>query len=162
MPKIFKRKLTFFLFTFFLIFQAITGIFLPVNFSFEPPFIEPQEVSAAGENWYASNYLYRKEIIIDSDQVATTTSAFPVLISTTTIESLKTVVNGGKVQSDSGYDIVFTDSDGQTLLNYEREKYSSSTGEIVYWVKTDISSTTDKSLYQVGGREKISYNVVSD
>jgi len=40
-----------------------------------------------------------------------------------------------------------TDSDGQTKLNYEREYYDSTTGELVLWIKTDISSTTNKDLY---------------
>ena len=93
--------------------------------------------------WYSSNWNYKREITINASQISTTTSNFPVL-ATTTLDDLKTTANGGKVGNDNGYDIVFTDDDGTTLLNYEREKYASTTGEIVYWIKTDISSTTDK------------------
>jgi uncharacterized protein (TIGR02145 family) len=55
-----------------------------------------------------------------------------------------------KVRTD-GYDIVFTQSDGQTTLNYERELYDNSSGELVAWIKTDISSTTDTVFYMYYG-----------
>ncbi len=100
--------------------------------------------------WYASNWNYKREITINASQIATTTSAFPVL-ATTTLADLKTTTNGGKVGNDNGYDIVFVDSNDSTLLNFEREKYASTTGEIAYWIKTDISSTTDKTIYMYYG-----------
>ena len=101
--------------------------------------------------WYSSNWKYKRKIIIDSSRVATTTDAFPVL-ATSTLADLKTTANGGKVGNDNGYDIVFVDDDDSTVLNYEREKYASTTGEIVYWIKTDISSTTDKTIYMYYGK----------
>ena len=100
--------------------------------------------------WYNSNWSYWKKITINSNQIATTTSSFPVL-ATSTDSDLRTITHGGHVGQDNGYDIVFADSDGETLLNYEREKYASTTGEIVYWIKTDISSTTDKVIYMYYG-----------
>ncbi|MCK5320004.1 DUF2341 domain-containing protein [Candidatus Parcubacteria bacterium] len=100
--------------------------------------------------WYSSSWNYRREITINSSQIATTTSNFPVL-ATTTLDDLKTTTNGGKVGNDNGYDIIFVDDDDSTLLNFEREKYASTTGEIVYWIKTDISSTTDKTIYMYYG-----------
>ncbi|MCK4553436.1 DUF2341 domain-containing protein [Candidatus Parcubacteria bacterium] len=100
--------------------------------------------------WYNSNWSYWKKITIASSTVATTTSNFPVL-ATSTDSDLRTITHGGHVGQDNGYDIVFADSDGETLLNFEREKYASTTGEIVYWIKTDISSTTDKVIYMYYG-----------
>ena len=100
--------------------------------------------------WYSSSWSYRRQVTLQSSQIATTTSAFPVL-ATTTLADLRTTTNGGKVGNDNGYDIVFTDTDGETVLNYEREKYASTTGEIAYWIKTDISSTTDKVIYMYYG-----------
>ena len=100
--------------------------------------------------WYNSNWSYWKKITIASNTVATTTSNFPVL-ATSTDSDLRTITHGGHVGQDNGYDIVFADSDGETLLNFEREKYASTTGEIIYWIKTDISSTTDKVLYMYYG-----------
>ena len=100
--------------------------------------------------WYSSNWNYKREITINASQIATTTDSFPVL-ATTTLADLKTIANGGKVINDNGYDIFFTDDDGTTVLDFEREKYASTTGEIVYWIKTDISSTTDKTIYMYYG-----------
>ena len=100
--------------------------------------------------WYLSDWSYRKRIDIEADQVMSNETNFPVLATTTDTDLIFTG-NGGKVASSTGADIVFTDSDGETLLNYEREKYSSSTGEIAYWIKTDISSTTDKVIYMYYG-----------
>ncbi|MBA3047634.1 DUF2341 domain-containing protein [Patescibacteria group bacterium] len=95
--------------------------------------------------WYSSSYQYKRSITLNASQIATTTDAFPVL-ATTTLADLKTVTNGGKVGNDNGYDIIFVDDDDATLLNFEREYYASTTGEIAYWIKTDISSTTDKVI----------------
>ncbi|MCK5061087.1 DUF2341 domain-containing protein, partial [Candidatus Parcubacteria bacterium] len=100
--------------------------------------------------WYSSNWNYKREITINASQIATTTDSFPVL-ATTTLDDLKTTTNGGKVGNDNGYDIIFVDDDDSTLLNFEREYYASTTGEIVYWIKTDISSTTDKTIYMYYG-----------
>ncbi|MCK4553961.1 hypothetical protein KAU19_03285, partial [Candidatus Parcubacteria bacterium] len=70
--------------------------------------------------WYNSNWSYWKKITIASSTVATTTSNFPVL-ATSTDSDLRTIIHGGHVGNDNGYDIVFADSDGETLLNFERE-----------------------------------------
>jgi len=109
---------------------------------------------AAGEAW-VSGYTYRREITIDNTKVATTSDAF-VVLATTTLASLKTTGNGGLVTDANGYDIVWTDSDGSTLLDFEVEKYDATTGEIVHWIETDVSSTTDKVLYMYYGNSDIS------
>ncbi|MBU4331689.1 DUF2341 domain-containing protein [Patescibacteria group bacterium] len=100
--------------------------------------------------WYSSSWTYKRAITLQGSKIATTTTAFPVL-ATTTLADLKTTTNGGKVGNDNGYDIIFVDSDDSTLLNYEREKYASTTGEIAYWIKTDIASSTDKTIYMYYG-----------
>ncbi|MDP3043781.1 MAG: DUF2341 domain-containing protein [bacterium] len=100
--------------------------------------------------WYSSSWTYKRAITLQGSKIATTTSAFPIL-ATTTLADLKTTTNGGKVGNDNGYDIIFVDSDDSTLLNYEREKYASTTGEIAYWIKTDIASSTDKTIYMYYG-----------
>ncbi|MDD5749976.1 MAG: DUF2341 domain-containing protein [Patescibacteria group bacterium] len=81
-----------------------------------------------------------------------TTSNFPVL-ATSTIDSLKTSANGGKVETAEGYDIVWTDSDGNTILNYEVEKYDATSGEIAHWVSVDVSASEDKTIYLYYGKE---------
>jgi hypothetical protein len=114
----------------------------------------PVTTHAAGESWVVG-YTYRRAITIDNTKVATTTDAFAVL-ATTTLATLKTTGNGGNVENVNGYDIVWADSDGDTLLNFEVEKYDATTGEVVHWINTDISSTTDKVLYMYYGNDSIS------
>jgi len=109
---------------------------------------------AAGESWL-SGYTYRRVVTIDNTKVATTTDSF-VVLATTTLAGLKTTGNGGNVENANGYDIVWTDSDGDTVLDFEVEKYDATTGEIVHWIETDVSSTTDKVLYMYYGNSDIS------
>src|SRR3989339_287080 len=96
--------------------------------------------------WYDYDWDYRQKLTINAVQVVSTESGFPVL-ATTSSDNLKHTSHGGNVALSSGYDLVVTDSDGVTVLNYEREYYSSTTGEMVFWIKADISSTTNKDLY---------------
>ncbi len=105
--------------------------------------------------WYNANWKYRRAITLQSSQISTTTDSFAVL-ATTTLSDLKSYAHDGHVGNSDGYDIVFTDSDGETLLNYEREKFDSDTGEMVYWINTDISSTTDKVVYMYYGNASAS------
>jgi len=95
-------------------------------------------------DWYNKNWLYRKEITIDSSQVIEHDTDFMVLATTTDLDL------ASKARSD-GYDILFTDSSGTTTLPYEREYYSGASGQLAAWVKTDISSTTDITLYMYYG-----------
>jgi hypothetical protein len=106
---------------------------------------------ASSLGWYSSSWLYRKQITIDHNKVSgvasSTQSNFPILFSTTD-NDLKFTGSGGKVASSTGADILFTSSDGTTLLNYEIEKYASTTGETIAWVKIPIlSSVTDNIIY---------------
>ena len=100
----------------------------------------PQSATAQS-SWYSSNWTNRRLITIDHTKVSTasgtTLTNFPMLFSTTDTE-FKITGNGGKVASSSGADILFTDSDGLTKLNYEREFYSSSTGQLIAWVQIQL------------------------
>jgi hypothetical protein len=65
----------------------------------------------SGESWGLTGYSYRKTLTIHSAKVPNADQAdFPVLVSLTDA-ALKTKASGGKVQSGSGYDIVFTAAD---------------------------------------------------
>jgi len=90
--------------------------------------------------WYSCSWGYRKNITIDKSQVSGTQTNFPVLINLASDNDLK---NGAR---SDGYDILFTTSDGTTKLSHEIEKYTSSTGALVAWVKvptvTDSANTT--------------------
>jgi hypothetical protein len=105
-------------------------------------------------NWYNSSWGFRKKITINASQVATTTTGFPVL-ATTTSSLFAYTSYGGHMSSSTGGDIVITDSNGTTTINYEREYYSSSTGEIVLWIKTDISTAANKDIYIYYGNPNI-------
>jgi hypothetical protein len=118
--------------------------------------ISSRGVSSLG--WYATGgtWTNRRAIVIDHTKisnVATTSySSFPMLFSTTDTEFKYTGFSGGKVASSTGADILFTSSDGLTKLNYERESYSSSTGNLIAWVQIPLlSATTDTTLYMYYG-----------
>jgi len=91
-------------------------------------------------SWYSCSWGYRKNITIDKSQVSGAQTDFPVLINLASDNDLKT-----SARTD-GYDILFTSSDGTTPLSHEIEKYMSSTGALVAWVKvptvTDSANTT--------------------
>src|SRR3984893_2996364 len=100
---------------------------------------------------------YFRSITLDHTKVPNTNLLnFPVLISGI-YPYLKTMGNGGKVRNANGYDILFTtDSTGTTKLNWEIERYNPLTGELVAWVKTDLSPTTDKTIFLLYGDSTIS------
>jgi len=101
---------------------------------------------------------YRKLLTIDHTKVSGTGTLpnFPLLISSTDAD-LKTTANGGKITNSSGYDIIFTDSDGTTKLNHEIERYTASSGEFITWVKIPVVyKTTDTFIYMYFGNSSIS------
>ncbi len=115
---------------------------------------------ASSTGWTLSGGTWnrRKQITIDHTKVSGSSSLtnFPLLFSTTDAE-LKTLANGGYVGKSDGTDIVFTSSDGQTKLDYELEKYSSTTGETLAWVKIPtLSTSTDTTLYVYYGNSSAS------
>ena len=62
------------------------------------------------------------------------------------------MANGGLVASSTGADIIFTDSNGTSLLNYEIESYASSTGNLVAWVSIPLlTATSDYTIYEYFG-----------
>ncbi|RZM18023.1 MAG: DUF2341 domain-containing protein, partial [Pedobacter sp.] len=104
----------------------------------------------------ANSYTYRA-ITVDRTKVANTVQTdFPVLVNVTQL-NLRTTANGGKVRNSAGHDIMFTtDSTGLNKLKWEIEKYVPATGELVAWVKMDVSPATDKVFYIQYGDPTIS------
>lgn len=107
--------------------------------------------------WYSSGGVWtsRKQITVDPQKVGSTTSSylndFPMLVSVTDSD-LKYTSFGGQVASSTGGDILFTEGDGATALNYEIESYASTTGALVAWVKIPfLSSTSTNSIYMYYG-----------
>lgn len=69
---------------------------------------------------------------------------------------LKTVGNGGFVQSASGFDIIFTsDRQGQTLIPFDRAVWSATTGLFEFWFKRSLSVSVDTPIYMFFGNSAV-------
>ena len=99
------------------------------------------ELTQSASTWYDLDYKFRRTITIASTSIATTSDSFPVAVRLSDTD-LRQVSHGGSVESPDGYDIIYVAEDDATLLAYEYESYSSTTGELVHWVNTSVSSTT--------------------
>lgn len=111
-------------------------------------------------------FSYFRTITIDHTKVGNGTenlSNFAVLVSETN-NSLKSIGNGGNVQSSNGYDIYFySDRALTTRIPAERELYNASTGQYIGWVKiSSLSHTTDTVIYMAYGDSSISSDPNSD
>ena len=96
--------------------------------------------SAAQTDWYSSNWLYRKRLVVDSRLVEADLNGFPVMATTSDADL------AAHARADA-YDILFTAADGTTKLEYEREYWNSGTGELAAWIKTDLERATDTIIY---------------
>lgn len=104
-----------------------------------------------------SGYSYFRAITIDHTKVPNTDQTnFPVLVSGT-YPYLATTANGGNVTNANGYDIFFSpDIAGSSILDFEQESYSPSTGAINYWVRVPtVSHSTDTIIYIFYGNSSV-------
>lgn len=101
-------------------------------------------------NWYNAGYQYVKTIRIAQQMVSGTAdlSNYPCLIKFTDT-ALKVTGSGGQVTNSSGYDIIFTDVTGVTLLNWEIQNYISTTGELEFWVQVPTLYATQDTYIQM-------------
>ena len=107
--------------------------------------------SVPGYGYYKLLYTQEVQISVGTNSLAN----FPVLVRITD-NDLKTVSNGGKVQNTNGFDIVFTSSDGTTLVNQQLEKYNPTTGELVIWVQLPaVSATVNTNFYMYFGNSTV-------
>jgi RHS repeat-associated protein len=107
-----------------------------------------------------NTYTYSRAITISHAEVPNTDQQnFPVLISGTYAD-FANVLNGGKVQSPQGYDIVFTsDSAGQNFLDHEIDSYNSATGALNFWVRIPtLSHTADTTIYMWFGNSAVIFS----
>lgn len=103
--------------------------------------LKPPQVQASGENWL-SGFSYRKAITIDHTKIDADLTDYPTLVKLTSSN-----FDFAKAQTN-GQDVRFTDSGGQTLLSYDREKHDAAGQEAIYWVKIpSVSSSTDTVFY---------------
>jgi len=97
-------------------------------------------------NWYDSNWTYRREISIDPSKIDDILTNFPmaVMFSSSTVDFTHF--------KDLGEDIRFTQSDGETLIDFEQERFASTTDGAVYWVKIpSVSSSATTTFYMYYG-----------
>jgi hypothetical protein len=107
-----------------------------------------------------SMYLFRRPLTINHQQVGMDNtgnlpaSGFPVLVTLQGdwLHTSTTDPQNGKTASEFGYDIVFTASDGITLLAHDLEEYNAASGTLTAWVRIDsLSKATDTTLYMYYG-----------
>lgn len=95
-----------------------------------------------------SGYNYRKTLTIHASDVDSDVTDFHYLVY---LDSSN--FNFSKAQSN-GYDIRFTSSDGNTLLNFFREKHDSTNQVAIYHVKIPlVSSSNDTTIYMYYGND---------
>lgn len=98
-------------------------------------------------------YKYSRLIRIDHTKVmgGADLQNYPVYLTTVGLGDealLKSVGNGGHVQSSNGYDIAFTAADGVTPLSFQMENYVAGTGEYEAWINIPyVSHTADTYFY---------------
>ncbi|MBL0047142.1 MAG: DUF2341 domain-containing protein [Bacteroidetes bacterium] len=111
-----------------------------------------------------SGYSFYKKLSVQESQITVNNnslSGFPVLVRITDAD-LKSVANGGRVQSNNGYDIVYTASDMNTLIPFQMESYDAVTGTLVAWVKIPtISATVNTDFYLFFGNANNTINLGS-
>ena len=97
----------------------------------------------------AASFSFVRSVAIDHIRVAGSDQTdFPVLISGV-FPYLATVANGGRLQNQNGYDIVFTaDAAGQVQLDHEIDSYDPVTGTAAFWIRIPLlSQSVDTTIY---------------
>lgn len=105
---------------------------------------------------FTNGYSYRKLVTVDSTKVSGDTDLpnFPVLVNVTDAR-LRTVANGGAVQSSAGLDIRFELPNG-TKLDHEVESWSATTGAIIAWVRIPtLTHASDTTFYLYYGNAAV-------
>ncbi|MBA2613826.1 MAG: DUF2341 domain-containing protein, partial [Bacteroidetes bacterium] len=104
-------------------------------------------------------YNYFKKLTTQEVQISVGTTNlvnFPVLVRFTD-NDLRHTSSGGKVTNLSGFDIVFTSSNGTTIINHQVERYNPVTGELVAWVQIPLlSATVNTDFYLYFGNATVS------
>jgi hypothetical protein len=114
-----------------------------------PIILSPYRYAAAGGGGNPNGFLFYRTVTIDHTQVGSSdASNYPLLVSATNA-SFKTVGNGGKLQSSSGFDRAYYSDIGlTTALTFETERWVSTMGEIIDWVVVPtVSHTVDTVIY---------------
>ena len=107
-------------------------------------------------------YQCYRTITIDKDKVGLDNTGslsalgFPVLVSISGTY-LKTTDNGGDIESEQGWDIIFTEDDKVTPLRHEIHDYDGVAGTLFAWVKINsLSKSTDTDFIMYYGNSDVS------
>jgi hypothetical protein len=110
---------------------------------------------AEKQDWYDSNWEYRRSFTVDADQVSGSSNISDyILMFNSTSDSFKSIGNGGNIEQDNGGDILFTSSDGTTKLPHEIDYYDPVNGEILAWIYvSSLSYNSDTDFYIYFGND---------
>ncbi|PWI47618.1 hypothetical protein CEE45_10655 [Candidatus Heimdallarchaeota archaeon B3_Heim] len=100
-------------------------------------------------SWGGLGFGFRKNITVDSSQVATDLTNYSLLI------DMGDAFDIFGVTQSSGNDIIFTDSSG-TILDHELELFDAETSHLVAWIRIpNLSSSSDTQVSMYYGNETI-------
>jgi gliding motility-associated-like protein len=108
---------------------------------------------------WVAGYTYKSKLVVAGSQIcgASSHANFPVLIQITG-DFLKPSPTG-LINNSNGYDIIFTSSDGTTILNHEIDNYNSTTGSYSAWVQVPtLTPGVDTDIYMYYGNSAITAN----
>ncbi len=111
-----------------------------LSFIFVATFLFFNHAVKADNGWWNVGWKYRKQLTFQNSAQNENLNNFPVLVKLTASN-----FDFSKAQS-TGYDIRFLDTDGNTELPYEIEKWDTAAQEAYVWVKVpqvDASSNSD-------------------
>jgi hypothetical protein len=114
--------------------------------------------SIGASSCFLGGFSCNRRITIDSTKVegSSDLTNFPFLIEIQNDCNIKLAANGGGVQNDFGYDIIFVDSDGVTQLDHEIEEYDGTNGDLTAWVKIPtLPYNSDKDIYMYYGKSDL-------
>jgi hypothetical protein len=101
------------------------------------------------------NYAYESPITIQGASGGSALSNFPVLVAGT-YPFLANTAYGGMVESEQGYDVIFTfDPAGTIPLPYEIDSYDPTTGKVAFWVGLPSLPPTQSKIYMWYGNSRI-------
>lgn len=98
---------------------------------------------------HPSGYVYYRGITFDHTKVSGSNDLydFPVLIKIQDSD-YSSVSNGGNVESEYGYDIIFTDDYGNQIP-HQLQYYNASSGELIAYVKVDTLSASQNTIIRM-------------
>ncbi|MEM9326010.1 MAG: DUF2341 domain-containing protein, partial [Bacteroidota bacterium] len=110
---------------------------------------DAQLITVQGGN--LAGYDLRKKITLTGSEIADDHTDFPVLVRIDSDADL-----AANVTNSNGFDIVFTEADGVTQVPHQLERFDDATGQLVAWVKTNLTGGANKEMYMYYGNSSVS------